>query len=179
MLTDNTNLLLAMVVSQGAILWCDTSTGALRPLVPASQRRAVFQQVHELSHAGRRATRQLVAPRFVWPGLATDVVAWCKECAACNRAKVTRQPTTTVEKMDIPTAVSATCTWTSWGRSHRSHLLTMIDRSMRWPEAVLLRAPPRQSWTPLWPRGWPALACRPTSPLTGGGVQFASATWTD
>ena len=30
MLTDNTNLLLAMVVSQGAILWCDTSTGALR-----------------------------------------------------------------------------------------------------------------------------------------------------
>ena len=100
MLTSNTSVLLEMMVYQGAHLWCDTSTGALRPLVLASQRRAVFQQVHKLFHAGRR----LVAACFVWPGLATDLVAWCNECAACNRAKVTRQPTTTVEKMDIPTA---------------------------------------------------------------------------
>ena len=53
-LTSNTSLLLEMVVYQGANLWCDTSTGALRPLVPVSQRRAIFQQVHELSHAGWR-----------------------------------------------------------------------------------------------------------------------------
>ena len=75
MLTSNTSLLLEMVVYQGAHLWCDTSTGALRPLVPASQRPAVFQQVHELSHADRQATRRLVATCFVWPGLAADVVA--------------------------------------------------------------------------------------------------------
>ena len=37
-----------------------------------------------------------MAARFVWPGQAADVVAWCKECAVCNRAKVTRQPATTV-----------------------------------------------------------------------------------
>ena len=35
-LTSNTSLLLEMVVYQGANLWCDTSTGALRPLVPVS-----------------------------------------------------------------------------------------------------------------------------------------------
>ena len=84
-LTSNTSLLLEMVGYQGAHLWCDISTGALRPLVPASQRRAIFQQVHGLSHAGRRATRRLVAARFVWPGLATDVVACCKACAAAPR----------------------------------------------------------------------------------------------
>ena len=60
--------------------------------------------MHVLSHTRRWATQRLVAARFVWPGLATDVVAWCKECAACNRPKVTRQPTTTVEKMAIPVA---------------------------------------------------------------------------
>ena len=69
-----------------------------------TEARAIFQQVHELSQAGRRAIQQLVAARLVWPGLATDVVTWCKECAACNRAKVTRQPSTTVEMMAIPTA---------------------------------------------------------------------------
>ena len=35
-LTSHTDLLLEMVIYQGANLWCDTSTGALRPLVPAS-----------------------------------------------------------------------------------------------------------------------------------------------
>ena len=90
MLTSNTSLLLEMVVYQGANLQCDTSTGALRQMVQGSQRLAVFQQVHKLSHSGRLAMQQLVAARFVWPGLAADVVAWCKKCAACNRAKVTR-----------------------------------------------------------------------------------------
>ena len=53
-----------------------------------------------------------------YPGLATDVMARCKECAACNRAKVTRQPTTTVEKMAIPARFSM-CVWTLWGLSLR------------------------------------------------------------
>ena len=75
LLTSNTGLLVEMVVYQGAQLWCDTSTGAIRPLVPTTQRQAIFQQVHELSHAGRRATRRLAATCFVWPGLASDVVA--------------------------------------------------------------------------------------------------------
>ena len=67
MLTSNTSLLLEMVVYQGAHLWCDTSTGALRLLVPASQRGSIFQQVHGLSQAGWWATQRLVAAQFVWP----------------------------------------------------------------------------------------------------------------
>ena len=100
--------------------------------MPVSQRRAVFQHAHELSHAGRFATRRLEAARFVWPGLATDVVAWCKEYAACNRAKITRQPT--VEKMDIPAARFSHVHVDIMGplppsREGCTHLLTMIDRS--------------------------------------------------
>ena len=80
--------------------------------------------------------RRLVAARFVWPGLAADVVTWCKECAACNRAKVTRQPSTTVEKMDIPTARFSHVHVDIVGplppsREGYTHLLTMIDRSTR------------------------------------------------
>ena len=56
LLTGHTGLHLQMVVYQGANLWCDTSTGALRPQVPVSQRRAVFQHVHVLSQTGRWAT---------------------------------------------------------------------------------------------------------------------------
>ena len=144
MLTSHTGLLLEMVVYSGANLWCDTSTGALRPLVPVSRRTAVFQHLDELSQVGRRATQRLEATGFVWPGLATDVVAWCKECAACNHAKITMQPTTTVEKMDIPAARFSHVHVDIVGplppsREGYTHLLTMINRSTRWPEAVLLR----------------------------------------
>ena len=112
--------------------------------MPVTQRRAIIQQVHELSHTGRCATQWLVAARFVVPGLASDVVAWCKECAACNCAKVTRQPNTSVEKMEIPTARFSQVHVDIVGplppsRDGYTHLLTMIDRSTRWPEAVLLR----------------------------------------
>ena len=76
LLTSNTGLLVELMVYQGAQLWCNTSTRAIRPLVPATQRRAIFQQVHELSPAGQRATRRLVAAassgqdwqQMWWPG---------------------------------------------------------------------------------------------------------------
>ena len=41
-LTSHSGLLLEMVVYQGANLWCDTSTGALRPLKGSLLARAHF-----------------------------------------------------------------------------------------------------------------------------------------
>ena len=37
---------------QGGAVWCDAATGILRPLVPVSFRRHIFEQVHGLLHAG-------------------------------------------------------------------------------------------------------------------------------
>ncbi len=51
-------------------LVCDVSTGAVRPLVPLSWRRRVFMAVHGIAHPGTRATRRMLATRFVWPGMA-------------------------------------------------------------------------------------------------------------
>ena len=144
--------------------------------MPLAQRRAVFLQVHQLSHAGRRATRRLLAAHFVWPGLAADVVNWCKECDACNRAKVTKQPTTSVEKMAIPGARFSHVHVDIVGplppsRDGYTHLLTIIDRSTRWPEAVLLRETTAEVVMDAFVAtrdGWPALACRPSSLPTEG-----------
>ena len=53
---------------QGERVICDTSTGQPRPLIPVADRRDVFRAVHELAHAGIRATRRLMAARVVWRG---------------------------------------------------------------------------------------------------------------
>ena len=44
---------------------------------------------------------RLISSRFVWPGLATDVKECCRECVACQCAKVTTQPSIPVEKISI------------------------------------------------------------------------------
>lgn len=91
-------------VQLGALtLVCDSSTGSLRPVVPTSMRRAVFNSVHALAHSGTRATRRMITSRFVWPSCAADIAAWCKDCQSCGRGKVTQQAHASVEAIPIPT----------------------------------------------------------------------------
>ncbi len=73
----------------GSPILVDTSSGVFRPLVPAVFRRPIFDVVHSLAHPGIRATKRLISSRFVWPGLASQVAAWCRDCQSCQRGKVT------------------------------------------------------------------------------------------
>jgi len=75
----------------GLSLLCDSSTSSLHPVVPVSLRHAVFNSVHNLAHAGTRATRRMVTSCFVWPRCAADITVWCKDCQNCARGKVTTQ----------------------------------------------------------------------------------------
>jgi hypothetical protein len=67
-------------------LYCDISTGKPRPYIPTPLRLRVFRSIHDLSHPGTKATAQLVAQRFVWPGIHKDC-AWARACQSCQRAK--------------------------------------------------------------------------------------------
>ncbi len=83
-------------------LWCDVSRGVARPLVPALHRRAVLDAVHSLAHPGIRASRQLVAQRFIWKGCNKDLAEWCRDCQHCQRGKITKQATAAVQPIPIP-----------------------------------------------------------------------------
>jgi cleavage and polyadenylation specificity factor subunit 1 len=82
-------------------LLVDASYGVLRPLVPTVFGRTIFDAVHNVAHPGIRATRRLVSSRFMWPGLATDVAQWCKECAHCHRAKPSSRPATALHPLQV------------------------------------------------------------------------------
>ncbi|GBN74768.1 Retrovirus-related Pol polyprotein from transposon 17.6 [Araneus ventricosus] len=45
-------------------LYCDIRNDIVRPYVPASFRKTVFQSLHNLSHPGIRATKRLIGQRF-------------------------------------------------------------------------------------------------------------------
>ena len=166
----------------GVKVWCDVATGVLRPWVPADNRHAVFEHVHGLAHAGTRATTRLVNARFVWPGMAADVKEWCRQCTACQRAKTTVQEKTPVEKMEVPAArfshvhVDLVGPLPASSGGHR-HLLTMVDRSTRWPEAIPLMATTADAILEAFVATWVARYGVPATITTDRGAQFTSAAW--
>ena len=67
-------------------LLCDVSQGHPRPLVPLTMRRDIFNSLHSLSHPGIKASRHLVAERYVWPNMKRDIASW-------TRTSLSRLPT--------------------------------------------------------------------------------------
>ncbi len=49
---------------EGVSLFCDVSTGRLRPLVPQVDRLLVFRSIHGVAHPGIRATRRATLYNF-------------------------------------------------------------------------------------------------------------------
>ena len=68
----------------------DMFTGKHRPLLPGAGTRKIFDINHELAHVGARVMRRMICDRFVWSGMARDIILWARTCVACQRAKVSQ-----------------------------------------------------------------------------------------
>jgi hypothetical protein len=123
-------------------LWGDAATGTFRPLVPATLRRQVFDHLHGAAHPGMRASRRLIAARYVWPNLAKEVTAWARECLHCQRAKVHRHVQVPAQHIPVPTRrfshIHVDLVGPLPASKGCTHLFTIIDRTTRWPEAIPL-----------------------------------------
>ena len=67
---------------------CNTSLGFLRPIVPISLHRRVFENLHSLAHPGTRPTKRLIAAQYVCPGHKKDVTSWARSCLSCQQSKI-------------------------------------------------------------------------------------------
>ena len=121
-------------------LLVDVSSGAPRPLVPASLTRRIFDQFHGLRHPGIRATRRLLSERFVWKNMSTDIRNWCRGCLRCQSSKVIRHQHTALVR---PAAPSSRFEYLhvdivgplEYSRGYR-YIFTIVDRYTRYPEAI-------------------------------------------
>jgi cleavage and polyadenylation specificity factor subunit 1 len=162
------------------MLLCDFSTGATRQLIPAADRRGVFDLIHGLAHPGIRATKHLLARRVVWKGMAADAARWCRDCQHYQRAKVTAQPTAAIQPIPVPS--------TQFSHIHAhivgplpvsaqgyNYILTIIDRSTRWLEAVPMHGMEAATCTDALIEGWVSRFGVPAIITTDRGTQFSSA----
>ncbi len=167
---------------QGLPILVDTSSGVFRPLVPAVFRRPIFEAIHGLAHPGIRASRRLIASRFVWPGLASQVAAWCRDCQQCQRAKATTTPASPPLHIANPSQrfshlhINLVGPLPTSAGGH-THLLTVIDRSTRWAEAIPLNSTSAESCATALIGGWVARFGVPEQITSDCGRQFCSSLW--
>ena len=83
-------------------LLCDISQGKVRPVVPDSWRRRIFDLLHGLSHPSVRNTKKVISAKFVWPHLKKQIGTWAKTCIPCQTAKTIRHSKTTPAHIPIP-----------------------------------------------------------------------------
>ena len=160
---------------------CEMSRAAPRPLVPDQLRRPITLQLHGLSHPGVKATRRLVMDRFFWPNMATDVKSWISTCVPCQKSKILRHVRTPAEFIAMPAArfqhihidvvgplpPSRGCT----------HLLTIVDRYTRWPEAIPVPDTSAATLCSALQYNWVARFGPPLQMTSDRGTQFTSALW--
>ena len=143
--TAITNLTFANVpvCDSGPVLICDVSTSVPRPVVPQDYRRHVFDVLHSISHPGQKATVKLISQKFVWHGLKKQVGQWSKECLSCQRSKVHTHIKAPLQNFTVPekrfSHIHVDLVGPLQPSAGYTHLLTIVDRTTRWPEVIPLR----------------------------------------
>ena len=71
-------------------VYCDLTGRILRPYIPKSLRRQVFERFHSPSHPGVKVTDHLIRQRYTWSNMDKDVKVWCNGCLDCQQSKISR-----------------------------------------------------------------------------------------
>ena len=94
----------------------------------------------------------------MWHGINRDVTAWARTCIACQRAKVHQHTDSGTEKIAVPDTRFETLHVDLVGPLPPSqgytHLLTVVDRFTRWPEAFLISDTTTQGIAKTLISGW-------------------------
>ena len=177
-----TDLQLRDINFEGQHLLCDVSRGTPRPWVPEMFRRMVFQALHNLSHPGKSATTHQVSNRFARHGLKKDIANWTAACVACQRVKVHRHAHSPLQKVPVPdskfTSLSIDLVGPLPPSQGFTHILTIIDRFSKWPEAIPISATDTATVERAFLSGWVWRYGVPGEIISDGGPQFVSQLWT-
>ena len=176
-LRENSSLNLQRLKIEDHAIYCDISSGSVRPYIPLSLRRQAFDTIHGLSHPSGRATTRKLIEKFIWPGIKKDALLWARQCIPCQRSKIHRHNGLTPNHIGVPS-----------NRFDHVHLdlielpkvgelrycLTIIDRFSRWQLAIPLSNMLAETVGSAFYTQWICQFGTPLTMTTDQGSQFES-----
>lgn len=175
---NNTSLTLRRLKIDDNTIFCDTSTGNIRPFVPQSLRFLVFHHFHSLAHSSGRVSVRLITERYVWPNMRKEIKLWARQCEDCQASKINRHEKTPLVKFLKPDERFAYVHIDVVGPLPPSkgnvYILTCIDRFTRWIEAFPMPDQTAETVAQHFFAGWIARFGTPTILTTDQGRNFES-----
>ncbi|XP_061171098.1 uncharacterized protein LOC133180643 [Saccostrea echinata] len=117
-------------------------------VVPEKFRALVMKLAHDsllAGHLGIQRTITRVNSEFFWPGLQSDIRRFCQSCDICQRTlqkgRVRKVPLERMPLIDVPfqrVALDIVGPLTPVTEKGNRYILTLVDYSSRYPEAVAL-----------------------------------------
>ena len=171
-------------------LICETTMDIPRPVVPENFRKTIFEAFHSLGHASGKACTQLIAERFYWRRMSSNIKQWCRQCTVCQQQKVARHTKAPWTPLKEPSSRFATVHMDIVGPLETSrdfhrdnmpyrYIVTFIDRYTRWVEAIptcgITAEEVARAFLNIWVSRWGV----PLELITDRGKQFESQLFTE
>ena len=150
-------------------------------MVPLQWRKPIIKLYHQLAHSGQKDTVKKVSGSYYWPGLRKDVsnfVTRCQDCQAVKSYKTIRPVQGNIPvpdqrfshlQVDIVGPLPPS-------EGHR-YLLTILDRTSRWIEALPLIEANSESCATAFIRGWLKHFGLPRIVTSDNGNTFVANLW--
>ena len=115
-------------------------------IVPSCLRMEVLKLAHDsvfAGHLGIAATKKSLLNRLTWPGVTKDIANYVKSCEICQK-HAKKKPKIPLGKMEVITkpfekvAIDIVGPLPETNKGN-SYILTLVDFSARWPEAIPLK----------------------------------------
>ena len=155
--------------------------GQPRPVVPAEWRRRIFDIIHALSYLLIQTTIRLIASKFIWRGLNEQVGIWAQCCIPCQMSKIHQHIRAPLQTFHFPGChfdhIHTDLVGPLPSSEGFTHLLTVVNRFTRWPEAILLRDTSTVTCAQALVTHWISRFGVPVHITTHRGTQFTSQLW--
>ena len=150
---------------------CDTSTGKPRVLVPTARRKQIFNAVHSLAHPSGKMTFSILSKTYVWQDMQRDVLRLAKSCPACSTVLPIPVPPTRFKHVHVDLVGPFPP-----DRGFK-YLFKLMDRTTRWPEAILLADTKTETVLQAFLDGWVSRFGVPGIVTSDRGPQFTLEVW--
>ena len=151
-------------------------------VVPVAWRQRVFDLFHGLSHPSNRATRNLIASKFVWKGLQKQIGHWVRTCIPCQSSNIQTHIRAPLETFQVPNH-RFDCIHVDLvgplppSNGFTYYLLTIVDQFLRWPEAIPLNDTTTTTCAQALMSQWISRFGIPLDMTSDRGSQFTSQLW--